>query len=87
MPDITVQRHGERWAVIPAGAESAAEEHETREAAEMSARGLAAGGRVDVREDDPTNLDEAPETTRQSDSPTVGGVTADHLTRSQQSGT
>jgi hypothetical protein len=69
MPDITVQRHGKRWAVLEPGAESPTEEHETREAAELAARALAAGGEVHVREEDPSGLDEGPETTRESDSP------------------
>jgi hypothetical protein len=86
MPDITVQRHGDRWAILEAGAESPTEEHETREAAELAARALAAGGNVQVREDDPTHLDEASETTDTSGSPRVGHVTADHLTRTSQSG-
>ena len=57
MPDVTVHRHGDRWSVREAGAESPLEEFPTREAAEMAARRLAAGGSVDVVEDDPTGLD------------------------------
>jgi hypothetical protein len=55
MADITVQRHGDRWAVLEAGAESPTKEFDTREAAESAARAL--GGTVEVREDDPTGLD------------------------------
>jgi len=57
MPDVTVHRHGDRWAVVEAGAESPSKEFPTREAAEMAARQMAAGGSVDVREDDPTGLE------------------------------
>lgn len=56
MPDVTVHPHGGRWAVAEAGAESPLQEFPTREAAESAAHQLAAGGRVDVREEDPTGL-------------------------------
>jgi Uncharacterized protein conserved in bacteria (DUF2188) len=56
MPDITVHRHGDRWAVLEAGAESPVKEFQTREAAELAARQMAGGGAVDVVEDDPTDL-------------------------------
>jgi hypothetical protein len=56
MPDITVHRHGDRWAVHESGAESPVKEFPTREAAELAARQMADGGAVDVVEDDPTNL-------------------------------
>ena len=56
MPDITVQRHGDRWSVAEQGAASPAKEFPTREAAEMAARQMAGGGTVDVREVDPTGL-------------------------------
>ena len=59
MPDITVHRHGDRWAVREPGAESPSEEYPSREAAEMAARQLAEGGRVEVVEDDPTGLADA----------------------------
>ena len=59
MPDITVHRHGDRWAVVEPGAESPIEEFPSREAAESAARQLAGDGRVDVREDDPTGLADA----------------------------
>jgi hypothetical protein len=56
MPDITVQRHGDRWSVAEEGAGSPSKEFPTREAAEMAARQMAAGGTVEVREEDPTGL-------------------------------
>ena len=56
MPDITVQRHGDRWSVADEGAGSPTKEFPTREAAEMAARQMAAGGKVQVREEDPTGL-------------------------------
>jgi Uncharacterized protein conserved in bacteria (DUF2188) len=56
MPDITVHRHGDRWAVAEAGAESPVKEFPTREAAELAARQMAGGGAVEIVEDDPTNL-------------------------------
>jgi hypothetical protein len=58
MPDITVHRHGDRWAVEEPDAESPAKEFPSREAAELAARQLAAGGSVEVVEDDPTGLAE-----------------------------
>jgi hypothetical protein len=56
MPDITVHRHGDRWAVAEAGAESAVKEFDSREAAELAAEQMAAGGSVEVVEEDPTGL-------------------------------
>lgn len=56
MPDITVHRHGDRWAVAEQGAESPTKEFPSREAAELAARQMAAGGSVEVLEDDPTGL-------------------------------
>jgi len=56
MPDIVVQRHGDRWAVQEADAASATKEFQTREAAELAAHDLADGGRVEVREDDTSGL-------------------------------
>jgi hypothetical protein len=58
MPDYTVFRHGDRWAVAEQGEESPSKEFPSREAAEMAARQLAVDGSVDVREDDPTGLGE-----------------------------
>ena len=51
MPDISIHRHGDRWALLPEDAESPTEEFDTREAAELAARDLAQGGRIEVRED------------------------------------
>jgi hypothetical protein len=59
MPDITVHRHGDRWSVKEQGAESPVKEFPTREAAELAARDMAAGGSVQVVEDDPTGLADA----------------------------
>jgi Uncharacterized protein conserved in bacteria (DUF2188) len=56
MSDITVHRHGDRWAVVEAGAESPVKEFPTREAAELAAQQMAQGGAVNVVEDDPTGL-------------------------------
>jgi uncharacterized protein DUF2188 len=59
MPDITVHRHGDRWAVREHASESPVKEFPSREAAELAARQMAAGGAVRVEEDDPTGLDAA----------------------------
>lgn len=59
MPDITVQRHGDRWAILEPGAESPTKEFETRDAAEHAARAMAEDGEVHVREEDPTGLADA----------------------------
>jgi hypothetical protein len=58
MPDITVHRHGDRWAVLERGAESPVKELPSREAAELVARQMAGGGAVEVIEEDPTGLEE-----------------------------
>jgi hypothetical protein len=86
MPDIVVQRHGDRWAVLEADAASASKEFETREAAEAAARGLAGGGRVEVRDEDPSGLqeDRSPAQTDEAQGPT--GVSARERARSTQSG-
>ena len=57
MPDITVHRHGDRWSVAERGAESPVKEFPSREAAELAARQMAAGGAVEIVEEDPTGLD------------------------------
>ena len=57
MADITIHRHGDRWAVETAGEESPGQEYPTREEAELAARQLADGGTVRVVEDDPTGLE------------------------------
>jgi hypothetical protein len=56
MADITVHRHGDRWAVREAGAASPVKEFPTREAAELAASQMARGGSIEVLEDDPTGL-------------------------------
>jgi hypothetical protein len=60
MTDITVHRHGARWAVKERGAESPIKEFPTREAAELVARDMAAGGTVEVVDEDPTGLGDVP---------------------------
>jgi hypothetical protein len=57
MADITVHKHGDRWAVVEPGAESPAKEFSTREEAELAARQMADGGAVHVVGEDPTGLD------------------------------
>ncbi len=61
MPDITVHRHGDRWSVLEAGAESPVKEFPTREAAELAAREMAGGGTVEVVDEDPTGLQHDPD--------------------------
>ena len=56
MADITVHRHGDRWAVTETGAESPIKEFPTRAAAEHAAADMAGGGTVEVLEEDPTGL-------------------------------
>jgi Uncharacterized protein conserved in bacteria (DUF2188) len=88
MPDITVHPHGDRWAVLEAGAESPIKEFGTREAAELAARDLAGGGRVEVREDDPSGLAQDPRdgepAARQE--PDIAAVDAPERARSVQTG-
>ena len=81
MPDITVFPHGDRWSVAERGAESPFKEFPSREAAELAARQMAAGGAVEVLEEDPTGLGEvapddagrpastAPESVQPTDAP------------------
>jgi hypothetical protein len=59
MPDVTVHPHGGRWTVAEAGVSSPTQEFATREAAESAAHRLAAGGAVQVLDEDPTGLDES----------------------------
>jgi Uncharacterized protein conserved in bacteria (DUF2188) len=61
MADITVHRHGDRWAIRETGAESPVKEFPTREAAELAATQMAGGGTVEVVEDDPTALAQDPD--------------------------
>jgi Uncharacterized protein conserved in bacteria (DUF2188) len=89
MPDITIHRHGERWALQEAGAESPTEEFDTREAAELAARDLARGGSVEVREDGPRELDERDRSAGEHETTTdedVAAVNARERTRSVQTG-
>jgi hypothetical protein len=88
MADFTVHPHGERWAVLEAGAESPIKEFATREAAELAARDLAAGGRVEVREDDPSGLREDPQAGEPAvrDEPDIAAVEAAERARSTQTG-
>jgi hypothetical protein len=57
MPEITIFPHGDRWAVAERGAESPSKEFPSREAAEMAARQMAAGGSVEVLDEDPMGLE------------------------------
>lgn len=88
MPDITVQRHGDRWSVLEQGSESPAKEFPTREAAEVAARQIAAGGSVRVVEDDPTGLEAGRETGEPADPgiDEVKAVDAPERSRSPQTG-
>jgi hypothetical protein len=54
--NITVYRHGDRWAVKEPGTDSPVKEFPTREAAELAASQMAGDGTVEVLEDDPTGL-------------------------------
>ena len=57
MTEITVFRHGGRWAVADAPGATPRSEFNTREEAELEARRLAGeGGTVSVSEEDPTGL-------------------------------
>ena len=56
MADITVQRHGDRWAIKETGAESPIKEFPTREGAELAAAQMAGDRTVEVVEEDPTGL-------------------------------
>jgi hypothetical protein len=80
--------HADRWSVAVQGQSSPVEEHPTREAAEVAARRLAAGGTVEVREDDPTRLDEnaAGDTTRRESTPEPHGPGASEGARDLQPG-
>jgi Uncharacterized protein conserved in bacteria (DUF2188) len=90
MPDITVHRHGDRWAIREGGAESPVKEFPTREAAEVAAREMAAGGAVRVEEDDPTGLDavQDPESGEpvETGPDTITATEATERSRSPQSG-
>ena len=88
MPDITVHRHGDRWAVKESGAESPVKEFLSREAAEVAARDMAGEGTVEVVEEDPTGLggrehQDVPEDAGSDDEPTVEAA---ERSRSPQTG-
>jgi hypothetical protein len=84
MPDIVVRRHGDRWAVCEA--DSVTREFETREAAESAARELAAGGSVEVREDDSSGLGATRDEIREEEPQGPRNVSARERARSPQSG-
>jgi hypothetical protein len=89
MTDLTVHRHGDRWAVVEQGAESPIKEFPTREAAEMAAREMAGGGNVEVLDEEPTGLGqtepaEPGEAQTQGPEPPMRG--ADEPARSRQAG-
>ncbi len=88
MPDITVHPHGERWAVLEAGAESPIKEFGTRAAAELAARDMADGGRIEVLEDDPSGLAEDPSAGEPAvkQEPDINAVSAAERARSVQTG-
>jgi hypothetical protein len=86
MPDIVVRRHGDRWAVFEADAESATKEFPTRDAAEAAARDLAGGGSVEVREEDTSGLGESTDEVREEDPQGPRNVSARERARSPQSG-
>jgi hypothetical protein len=87
MPDITIHRHGERWALHEAGAESPTKEFGTREAAEHAAHALAAGGNVEVRDEDPTGLRDSRQPIEdQPGTDEVNAVSARERARSPQTG-
>jgi hypothetical protein len=56
MADITVHRHGDRWAVQETGTGSPIKEFPSREAAELAASQIAGNRTIEVLEDDPTGL-------------------------------
>lgn len=88
MPDITVHPHGDRWAVLEAGAESPTKEFGTREAAELAARDLAGGGRVEVLDEDPSGLAQDPDAGEPAvrQEPDIAAVDAKERARSVQTG-
>jgi len=88
MPDITVHPHGERWAVLEAGANSPIKELGTREAAELAARELADGGTVEVLDEDPSGLRQDPKAGEpvERGGPDINAVDAAESTRSLQTG-
>jgi Uncharacterized protein conserved in bacteria (DUF2188) len=87
MPDITVHRHGDRWAIREGGAESPVKEFPTREAAETAARQMAGGGAVRVGDEDPTGLDTVQDPEPVETGPdSITAAEATERSRSPQSG-
>lgn len=86
MPDITVHRHGDRWAVKEHGAESPVKEFPTREAAELAARQMADGGTVNVVDEDPTGLGDLPEREPELEDPKVSAGDPAERSREPQTG-
>jgi len=87
--EITAYRHGDRWAVAERGANSPVKEFPSREAAELAANQMSAGGSVEVREHDPTGLEHTePQDAGEPDrsESTSGGVDASEGVRWQQPG-
>ncbi len=82
MPDVTVHRHGDRWAVKEAGAQSPVKEFPTREAAELAARQMAEGGAVNVVDEDPTGLGDVQQPAPQLEDPKI--TAGDPLERSRE---
>lgn len=83
MPDVTIHRHGDRWAVKERGAESPVKEFPSRAAAELAAQQIASGGAVEVVEEDPTGLEGEPVA---EDHDTGERVDAPERPRSRQAG-
>lgn len=86
MPDITVHRHGDRWAVGEEGAESPVKEFLTRQAAELAARQMAAGGKVNVVEEDPGRLGELAEHEPELEDPKITAGDPAERSREPQTG-
>jgi Uncharacterized protein conserved in bacteria (DUF2188) len=89
MPDVTVHRHGDRWAVAEASGPSPLQEFSTREAAESAARRLAAGGTVEVIDEDPSGLagrDDGGEPAGEGARPPADGLQDHERIRTDQAG-
>jgi hypothetical protein len=86
MPDITVHRHGDRWAVREAGAESPVKEFPTREAAEIAGRQMAAGGTVNIVDEDPTGLGDLTEHEPELEEPKISAGDPAERSREPQTG-
>ena len=86
MPDLTVHRHGDRWAVMEEGADSPVKEFPTREAAELVARQMAEGGTVKVVGEDPSGLGELPEHEPEQEDPKISAGDPAERSREPQTG-